>query len=285
LGLKTKKTGSHNLAQPLVSVIITTRNEEKHIVNCLESIKKQTYPKIETIVVDNASTDRTKELARKYTELVFNKGPERSAQRNYGVSKSKGKYVLYLDADMILTATVVKECVSTAEANPRIAGLYIPERIIGEGFWIKVRDFERSFYNATVIDCVRFVSRKAFDKVRGFDETMTGPEDWDFDRKIRQHGKVGITKAGLLHNEGKFNFSRYVSKKGYYAKDMKKYADKWGNDSEVRKQLGAGYRLVGVFTEDGKWRRLAKAPHLTAGMLLLRLLVGLKFLQNRYLSR
>lgn len=269
----------------LVSAIVTTKNEEKNIRNCINSISKQTYGNIEIVVVDNKSSDKTKEIAKRYTKLVFDRGPERSAQRNFGISKSKGKYVLYLDADMILSPTVVAECVERMEADPGLAGLYIPERIVGEGFWIKVRGFERSFYDATIIDCVRFVRRQAFDAVGGFDLSMTGPEDWDFDRKIRHYGKVDIIKARLLHNEGRFNFSRYVSKKGYYAKDMKKYADKWGNDAEVRKQLGASYRLVGVFIEDGKWRRLLMSPGLTTGMLLLRLLVGLKFLQNRYLVR
>jgi glycosyltransferase involved in cell wall biosynthesis len=49
--------------EPKVSVIITTKNEERHIANCLESIKTQTYPceKIEIIVVDNNSTDRTQD--------------------------------------------------------------------------------------------------------------------------------------------------------------------------------------------------------------------------------
>ncbi len=71
----------------IVSVVVTTKNEKKHIENCLLSIQEQTYPHIETIVVDNASTDRTKEIARKYTDLVFDKGPERSAQRNCVVNK------------------------------------------------------------------------------------------------------------------------------------------------------------------------------------------------------
>src|SRR5579872_2969104 len=96
---------------PLVSVIIPTRNSQEFLELLLKSIKNQSYRNIEVIIVDNNSSDKTKEIARKYTDLVFNKGPERSAQRNYGVSKSKGDYILFLDSDMELTKDVIKECV------------------------------------------------------------------------------------------------------------------------------------------------------------------------------
>lgn len=76
--------------QPLVSVIVPTYNSEKFIGACLESIKNQMYTNIELIVVDNNSTDKTKEIAWRYTDKVFNKGPERSAQRNFGAKNSIG---------------------------------------------------------------------------------------------------------------------------------------------------------------------------------------------------
>ena len=78
---------------PLVSIIVTTKNEEKNIENCLKSVKNQNYPqnKIEIIVVDNNSIDKTKQIALRYTDKVYNFGPERSAQRNFGVEKSKWK--------------------------------------------------------------------------------------------------------------------------------------------------------------------------------------------------
>lgn len=102
---------------PLISVIIPTYNEERNITTCLEAIFRQDYPhdRLEIIVVDNNSTDRTKEMAKKYTDKVYNKGPERSAQRNFGVNKAQGKYILYLDADMILSENVVSECVGKCE--------------------------------------------------------------------------------------------------------------------------------------------------------------------------
>ena len=63
---------------PLVSVIIPTKNSTRTIEICLQSIKKQSYPKIEITVVDNYSRDKTKEIAQKYAK-VYNKGTERSS--------------------------------------------------------------------------------------------------------------------------------------------------------------------------------------------------------------
>jgi glycosyltransferase involved in cell wall biosynthesis len=269
-----------NILVVYTSVIITTKNEEKHIRNCIESIKNQTYPQegIEIIVVDNNSNDRTKEISAKYTEKIYNFGPERSAQRNYGARQAKGKYILYLDADMILSEDVIKECAEKCENDGFIA-LYIPERIIGESFWIRVRDFERSFYNATVIDCVRFISRDKFLEIGGFDETLTGPEDWDFDRRIRAAGRVGIIVSAIYHNEGRFCLSRYLNKKKYYGKAFERYINKWGRDDIlIRKQFGFFYRFFGVFMEAGKWKKAIVHPLLLSGVYFLRFFVGIGYL-------
>ncbi|MCD6094020.1 MAG: glycosyltransferase [Candidatus Omnitrophica bacterium] len=271
-----------------VSVVITTRNEEKNIENCLESIRNQTFNSqfpiptshslIEIIVVDNNSTDRTKEIAARYTEKVYNFGPERSAQRNFGVEKASGKYILYLDADMRLSERVIEECVSKCENEGCIA-LYIPEKIIGNGFWIMVRDFERSFYTGTCIDAIRFIRRDKFLELGGFDENLTGPEDWDFDRRIRDNGKVSSIDSPIYHNEGEFNLKKYLKKKAYYSRSFDKYIDKYSKDDKIiRKQLGFWYRYFGVFMEDGKWRKLIARPVLTLGMYWLRFMVGVRYL-------
>jgi glycosyltransferase involved in cell wall biosynthesis len=262
-----------------VSIIITTKNEEQNIGRCLESLKKQSYQNFEIIVVDNNSSDRTKEISNKYTKKVFNKGNERSEQRNFGVSKARGEYILYLDADMILSKGVIKECLDFIKRDKKIKALYIPEKIIGQGFFIKVRAFERSFYDASVIDCVRFIEKGTFDKAGGFDTKLTGPEDWDFDKKIRNLGKVAIIKSPLYHNEGKFNLRKYLNKKAYYAKNFDKYTLKWGKeDKDIRKQFGFYYRFWGVFVENGKWKKLISHPILASGMYFLRFLVGIKFI-------
>ena len=293
---------------PLVSVVITTKNEEKNIENCLISIKEQTYKNIEIIVVDNNSSDKTKDLSLQYTEKVYNKGPERSAQRNFGmIDKSNGEYVMFVDADMMLGPYLVEDCVGSMQHSPDIA-LHIPEIILGTNYFSKVRRFERSFYDGTVVDGARFFDKEKFVEVGGFDESMSGPEDWDIDKKIKQIGSIGIIKLisnnlvnwklenfifnrgvtptkyanSIFHNEADFILSDYLNKKEYYAKSFNAYINKWGrSDKDIQKQFGLWYRYFGVFIENGKFVKLIVHPILSLGMYFLRLMVGVKFLMRR----
>ena len=311
----------------LVSVIITTKNEEKNIGMCLKSIKFQSYNNIEIIVVDNQSGDKTKEIAAEFTNLVYDKGPERSAQRNYGVSVSHGEYVIYIDADMILAPFVIESCVAEFKNSLLVVGLYIPEIILGNGLFCKTRRFERSFYNATPIDAVRFVKKDIFIKVNGFDESFSGPEDWDFNRKISSFGepklisgykvlseekeakewnKNGFSKEianflisngissndlnnkynnVIFHNETSVNLSKYFSKKSYYMKSFDIYINKWSkNDIIIKKQFGLYYRYIGVFIENGKWRKLFSHPLLTVNMYFLKGAVGAVYIKHKLLK-
>jgi len=302
---------NRNSQFPLVSIIITTKNEERNIANCLKSILNSQSPVsnsqslIEIIVVDNNSTDKTIEIVKSYCHeeshaslslrgvpntfgttrqsciRLYNFGPNRAAQLNFGVRLAKGSYILFPDADMILSEEVVEDCVKKCEKEECIA-LYIPEKIIGEGFWIKARDFERSFYNATCIDCVRFVHRDKFMEIGGFDENIDfGPDDWDFNRRIKKTGKVSIVNSSIYHNEGEFNLRKYLNKKSHYVKSFDKYIQKWGkNDPIIRKQLGFWYRYFGVFIENGKWKRLFWHPVLAIGMYFLRFMVEINYLKK-----
>jgi len=161
----------------------------------MKSIEAQSYEPIETIFVDNGSADKTKELAKKYTKNVFDKGPERSAQRNFGmIDKTKGKYVMFIDCDMILSPHLIEKCVELMEKSDAVA-LHIPEIVLGRNYWSQVRRFERSFYNGTVIDGARFFRCDKFKEVGGFDETLAGPEDWDIDKKIKKIGRIGLLNS------------------------------------------------------------------------------------------
>jgi len=294
---------------PLVSVVISTKNEEKNIENCLKSIVFQTYPKenIEIIVVDNNSTDKTAEIAKKYTDKVFNKGPERSAQRNYGMlEKSSGDFLMFLDADMVLSPYVVSNCVEKISKDESLVGLYVSEIVLGNSFFSRVRRFERSFYDGTVIDGVRFLRKAIFKRVEGFDENLYAAEDWDLDKRLKKEGSIKVLEEGvslidsawvlfdfvksrgvnpeaysnvIFHNEADFSLRRYLKKKNYYSKNFDEYFEKWGkDDGDVKKQFGFWYRYFGVFIENDKWKKLLERIDLTLGMYFLRFLVGISFI-------
>jgi len=272
------------MENPLVSIVITTKDEEKNIANCLESIKAQSYPNIEIIVVDNNSSDKTKNIAAQYTPNIFNFGPERSAQRNYGlIQKAKGKYGMFLDADMTISPDLIKDCVDFITRNNFVA-LHISEIVLGDNFWSRVRRFERSFYDGTVIDGARFFRQDTFIKVGGFDETMSGPEDWDLDKKFKQIGTIGLVpernnEAVIFHHEEEFDLKKYLNKKSYYSESFAVYINKWGkNDPDIKKQFGLFYRYFGVFLEDGRWKKFIFHPSQALGVYFLRVLVGVKFL-------
>lgn len=89
-----------------ISIIIIFRNEEKHIKNCIKSVLNQTYPNFELILVNDSSTDRSKQIVLqfndkriRYYENKENLGIAKS--RNIGLSKAKGKYIFFTDADCI----------------------------------------------------------------------------------------------------------------------------------------------------------------------------------------
>lgn len=214
----------------LVSVIITTRNEEEVIERLIRSIKRQTFKNIEIILVDNNSDDHTLQIAKKLGVRVYNFGPERSAQRNFGAKKGKGVYFLFLDADMELTKDVVKECVEVFEGNPKAGAISIKEESIANTFWEKVKAFERSFYNLKgdpATDAARFFSKKAFEKCGGYDTNITGPEDWDLRDTILKSGyKIDRVNALIYHYERINSLFDLLRKKFYYGLKAHRYLSK-----------------------------------------------------------
>src|SRR5438045_6135257 len=129
----------------LVSVIVPTSNSQRTLSACLASVRNQSHPTVELIVVDNRSSDRTVDLARKFADRVIEWGPERSAQRNKGARLARGEYFLFIDSDMILSSDVISEC--TAMSLTQLApGVVIPEISVGDGFWAHCRQLERSLY-------------------------------------------------------------------------------------------------------------------------------------------
>ena len=89
----------------LISVIVPIYNTEKYLVECVESIREQTYSNIEIILVDDGSTDASIEICDEFSKKdsrvrVFHKENEGSAvAKNFGIQQSKGEYIILVDSD------------------------------------------------------------------------------------------------------------------------------------------------------------------------------------------
>ena len=266
-----------------LSVVITTRNEEANIANCIRAFDGF-RDDVEIIVVDNASADRTKAIAAELGATVLDKGPERSAQRNLGWRTATADWVVVLDADMILPRETIKEILLVADGTPaRPQACWIPEVRTGSGLRVKARNFERSFYDGTCIDALRLFSRRVLEETGGYDENLiAGPEDWELDIRVLATGaRCTVLKNHLLHNERQLTLKRMLEKKAYYSKSMATYQAKWQGHPALKRQFSFAYRFFGVFVENGKWKRLLRHPILAAVMYVERILVGFTYLLNR----
>lgn len=114
----------------MMSAVVLTKNEEKHVVDCLESLSFCD----EIVVIDDNSDDRTIALATRAKAKVFTRALEDdfSAQRNFGLEKASGQWVLFIDADERVTPDLAREIQEI---------LRLPKSLENNGFFIRRRDF------------------------------------------------------------------------------------------------------------------------------------------------
>jgi len=247
----------------LVSIIIPTKNSEATLEKCLESIRNQTYPNIEIIIVDSFSRDKTTKIAEGYEASIIEVGARRSRARDVGAEKARGPLILFVDSDMELNSCVIEECVKKIREG--YDGVIIPEISIGEGFWAKCKALEKACYiGDNVIEAARFFKESVFESIGGYDPELEAGEDWDLNQRIGHAGyRVGRIHACIKHNEGKLSLRETMLKKRHYGKTLRLYRIK--NPKEAKQQL----KLVrSAFIRN--WRKLMKDPIHALGMLFMK---------------
>lgn len=117
-----------------LSIVISAFNSEKTIGEVLESVKFAD----EIVFVDNSSTDKTVEIAKKYTSKIFTRpnNPMLNINKNFGISKASGDWILVIDSDEIVTPELQEE-IKDKLAKSNINGFWIPRKNIIFGKWIK----------------------------------------------------------------------------------------------------------------------------------------------------
>ncbi|MGH7196422.1 MAG: glycosyltransferase [Candidatus Saccharimonadales bacterium] len=127
--------------RPLISVLIPAHNEQKVIIRCLESIRKSSVRKVQIIVIDDGSEDATARLVRQYkkahphlmlTLVCRRKNRGKGEALNYALRRhARGKFVMTLDADSLLTRDAIKNACMYF-ADPSVAGVAANVQIIEE---------------------------------------------------------------------------------------------------------------------------------------------------------
>jgi len=249
---------------PLVSVVVPTRDAGRTIETCLRSIRAQTWPALELIVVDNGSVDATWAVAERHADLVLRGGPERSAQRNLGIAHAAGEWVCYVDADMELDPDVVERAVRAGETTHAV-GVAIAEESVGPGFWTRCRALERRcLRDEPGLRWPRLIRTGYLRDTGGFAPWLTGTEDAELHWRMVAHG-VPVALAGglILHHEGRLTLRGLARKRYYYGRGLLAY--RRAHPGALAAQARSGARAA--------WRhrrRLLAEPGVAAGIVVMR---------------
>lgn len=191
---------------PTVSVIVPCYKYAHFLKECVDSIKAQTYPVHEIIVVSDGSPDNTAEVCKELGVRCLEKenGGLASA-RNAGIKASTGEYYMTLDADDKLTPAAIEEHVKLLTDDKTVAQCALLE--FGERHVLNVPPERTSLervMQANTMYCNCLFPKKAWEEVGGYDENEVmrlGYEDWEFN--------IRVLAAGYKVNTSDFIALRY----------------------------------------------------------------------------
>jgi len=207
------------LHSPLVSAVIPTHNRANAVCSAVESVLAQTYAPLETIVVDDGSTDDTQGVLRRLGDRIRvicqeNAGP--ASARNVGVLASRGEIISFLDSDdewlpgkierqvklLERAGSSVCCCVSNMElcfVDGRHHTSFDSARIGSwhrEGIWLNPAEVLATrflMFNQGVA-----IRREAFEKAGGFDERLRVLEDYDLALRLSLYGPWAFVQEPLV---------------------------------------------------------------------------------------
>lgn len=187
-----------------VSGVVTTKNEEKIVESCLESIKGQCD---EIIVVDSCSEDRTIDICSKYTDKIFRVECNIPEGRNIGASHASGDVLLFICADTMLSPDWVALTLPHLQ-KPNVVAVYGKSLPLEQGFKQNL-----AYCGLDLLDTLIFrrigiagiggggmafiVRADIFRKLGGFDERLAHVEDSDLSMRLEKVGKVYFERKAV----------------------------------------------------------------------------------------
>lgn len=184
-----------------ISVIVAAKNAERTIEKCLSSIRRNNPAEI--IVVDGVSSDRTVEIAQKYTEKIFSdEGKEYNYAQQLGAERASQDYIAFIDSDIVLPegtlAILLKELIESDCVN--MAATVLPISL--STYWERATDWNNHLLRARrgVGGLQATVLRKDIVMKYQLNPFLKGASDQDFNMQMEEQGfRVGISQATVYH--------------------------------------------------------------------------------------
>lgn len=195
---------SYEQPTPSVSVVMPAYNAQDYIKDAIDSVLSQSYEDFELIIVDDGSTDNTKDIIAGYKndkiKYFCKENAGVASARNMGIKNSKGTFIINLDSDDMITPDFIAKHMQEFQKNPEADLLYCDDRLIdSEGKLIRVierpeytnqkfliRDLFRCGYSMVPFrSCTR---RSVYDKIGFYDENLLVAEDYDMMRRFVKSG-------------------------------------------------------------------------------------------------
>lgn len=178
----------------MVSIIIVVYNGEKFIEQAIESVFNQTYKDIELIIVDDGSTDGTRDIIKSYQNIkyIYEENRGQAVARNLGIEHSKGEYIAFLDADDLYVSDKIEKQVEVLEKNKDIDVVYNDLKVVdeklnylstlkSEGIYVRRQDLLANVIYRQVVQgpvCI-MLRRKCTKKVK-WNEELDYVNDYDY---------------------------------------------------------------------------------------------------------
>jgi glycosyltransferase involved in cell wall biosynthesis len=207
--------------EPSFSIVIPTYNRADMILNTLETVFNQTYPHYEIIVVDNCSTDNTKQVLEsliaggKIRFIKHDQNYERAKSRNTGMENATGDFVAFLDSDDFMYPDNLRDAAQFIKSHPDIRlfhnlyHLVDPDNNVLYKFTFPdLDDHLRAISDGNFYGCIGvFIHREIYQRYR-FDTNplLTGSEDWEFWLRVTadyKPGRIEKINSGVVHHGGR----------------------------------------------------------------------------------